>query len=150
MKKIHIIHGPHLDRLGDRERGYYGGMNLVQLNEVIYQFSEKIGLKVEIFQSNSEVDVIGYIREASTSADGLIINPAGMGYSSLALRDAVIMCEIPVIEVHLSNIHGREVFRQRTIIADVCEGQISGFKHLSYIAALTVFQNMSMPVNDLN
>ncbi len=142
MKRIHVIHGPNLDVLGERESDFYGDLTLLQLNDEISRYAEKLGLDVTILQSNRENEIVDAIRRAATSADGLIINPAGLGYSSLALRDAVLMCRMPVIEVHLSNIHARETFRQRTMIADVCTGQIAGFRHFSYLAALSILAGM--------
>lgn len=138
MKKVMVIHGPHLDRLGRREHGYYGELTLEQVNERIRRYAADLDLDVRIVQSDREDEIAGYLREASDNADGIILNPAGLGHSSLVLRDAVILSSVPVIEVHLSNIHAREPFRSRTLTADVCAGQITGFKWAGYCAALLV------------
>lgn len=138
MKKVMVIHGPHLDRLGKREHGHYGELTLEQVNEKIRRHAASLDLEVRIVQSDREDEIAGYLRDAMDTADGVILNPAGLGHSSLVLRDAVIMCSVPVIEVHLSNIHAREPFRSRTLIADVCAGQIAGFKWAGYCAALLV------------
>lgn len=143
MKRYRIIHGPNLDLLGTRETGFYGHLTLEELNEAIRRYAGALGVAADFFQSNREDLLIKCIREASEQADGLIINPAGLGYSSLPLRDAVIACKIPVVEVHLSNIHARESFRQRTIISDVCCGQITGFRQYGYMAAILVLNGMA-------
>ena len=138
MRKVVIIHGPNLDRLGKREHGFYGGLTLAQIDEKIRQQAVDLALDVQIYQSNSEDEIVRHVREGSQSSDGIILNPAGLGHSSLVLRDAVIMSSVPVIEVHLSNIHAREPFRRRTLTADVCVGQIAGFKWAGYCAALLI------------
>ncbi|MBN1880011.1 3-dehydroquinate dehydratase [bacterium] len=142
MKKVHVIHGPNLDLLGIREEGHYGSCSLEELNQLIQQYADSIGLAVSFFQSNREDLIIERIRTASREANAVILNPAGLGYSSLSLRDAIITCSIPVVEVHLSNIAAREKFRQKTIISDVCCGQISGFREFSYLAALLVIDKI--------
>ncbi|MGB3976158.1 MAG: type II 3-dehydroquinate dehydratase [bacterium] len=142
MKKVVIIHGPNLDRLGKREQGFYGDLTLEQINEKIKYQAADLGLDIDIYQSNNESEIVEYLRKASSSSDGIILNPAGFGHSSLVLRDAVIMSSVPVIEVHLSNIHARESFRSRTLTADVCIGQITGFKWVGYCAALFVLKKI--------
>ena len=142
MKKVVIIHGPNLDKLGKREQGFYGEMTLDEVNEKIRQQADDLALHVDIYQSNKEDEIAEYLRKAVCDSDGIILNPAGLGHSSLLLRDAIIMSPIPVIEVHLSNIHARESFRSRTLIADVCVGQISGFKWAGYCAALLVLKKI--------
>jgi 3-dehydroquinate dehydratase II len=136
MIRITVIHGPHLNMLGKREQGHYGCLTLKQVNERIETHACGMKINVEFYQSDNESDIVNRIHQASENADGIILNPAGLGHSSLMLRDAVILCKKPVIEVHLSNIQARESFRRKTIIADVCRGQISGLNWTGYVAAL--------------
>ncbi len=140
MINIKVIHGPHLNRLGQREHGHYGYLTLNQLNQRIQKHADLLNITADCFQSDNESEIIAEIHRASSNSNGLILNPAGLGYTSLMLRDAVIMCRAPVIEVHLSNIHARESFRSKTIIADVCRGQICGLNWAGYCSALNALK----------
>ena len=135
-KKISVIHGPNLNLLGSRETDVYGTMSFEKINEEIISWGKKNSTDIDIFQSNSEGEMIDYIQSLQGKSHGIVINPAAYTHSSIALRDAIAAVSIPAIEVHLSNIHGREEFRKHTYIAPVCIGQISGFGYFSYIAAL--------------
>jgi 3-dehydroquinate dehydratase II len=133
---IAVIHGPNLNLLGRRNHGFYGAMTLDEINELLEKEAAALGLQLEIVQSNSEAEIVGSIQKHGNSAQGIIINPAGFGYSSIAIRDAITESAAPVIEVHLSNIHAREEFRRHTMTSEVCIGQITGLKENSYILGL--------------
>eukprot|EP01047_Picozoa_sp_COSAG01_P004940 COSAG01_NODE_165_length_23303_cov_269.524953_3_plen_143_part_00 len=139
-KKIAIIHGPNLDKLGSREPDVYGSLTLAQLNEKVATAATSLDLVTLPFQSNSEGELIDHIHglEAVGFA-GCVINPAAYTHTSVAIRDALATLSIPVIEVHLSNIHAREEFRKTSLTAAVCTGQISGFGVKSYVMALGYF-----------
>lgn len=134
-KQILIIHGPNLNLLGKREE-LYGQTTLEEINELLKARAEKEGLELVIIQSNSEGEIINSIQEFAPSGDGVIINPAAYTHYSYAIRDALSSLNMPVVEVHLSNIHSREKFRQKSVIAPVVWGQISGFGYYSYLLAL--------------
>lgn len=134
--KIVCIHGPNLDKLGQRESEHYGQITLEQLNSEMYRFAREKNLELIVHQSNSEAEIIELIHRIPLDVSALIINPAGFGYSSISIRDAIAILKIPVIEVHLSNIHQRDEFRRHTLISEVCTGQISGLKELGYLVAI--------------
>lgn len=135
MKKILVIHGPNLDLLGAREPDIYGKDTMDSINGEIMKIAEKEKVKVEFFQSNHEGDIVDVI--SRTDASGIIINPAAYTHTSVAIRDAIAARKnFPVVEVHLSNIYGREEFRHKSLIAPVAVGQISGFGKHSYVLGL--------------
>lgn len=137
MKKILVLHGPNLNFLGIREKGVYGEMSFDDLNEYLLKTAEELGLRLEVFQSNSEGDLIDRLQQAYFDrVDGIIINPGAYTHYSYALRDAIASINIPVVEVHLSNIHNREEFRHTSVTAPVCIGQIAGFGVYSYILGM--------------
>ncbi len=137
IMKILIIHGPNLNLLEKRDNSIYGGESLEQINRLIEVKAIELNMEVEIFQSNYEGKIVDRIQDVfNKDYKGLIINPAGFTHYSIAIRDAIEMLEIPVIEVHLSNIYGREDFRSKSVIAPVCTGQISGLGSISYLAAM--------------
>lgn len=136
MKHILVIHGPNLNLLGEREVGIYGKVTLDEINEAVKQKVKELGCQVKIKQSNSEWEIVSFIGEAKDWADALIINPAAYTHTSVAIRDAILAVDIPAVEVHLSNIYQREDFRQKSLVAGVCRGQIAGFGLQSYILAL--------------
>lgn len=135
--KILVIHGPNLNLLEKRDSTIYGMNSLSEINELIEKKAESLKLNIEIFQSNNEGEIIERIHNSfGNQYGGIIINPAAFSHYSIAIRDAIEMVDIPVIEVHLSNIYKREEFRTKSVIAPVCTGQISGFGKNSYILAL--------------
>ncbi|MBA7498517.1 MAG: type II 3-dehydroquinate dehydratase [Clostridia bacterium] len=136
MKHILVIHGPNLNLLGRREIDIYGKVTLAEINEAIKQKAKELDCQVKIKQSNSEGEVVSFIGEAKDWTDALIINPAAYTHTSVAIRDAILAVGIPAVEVHLSNIYQREGFRQKSLVAGVCRGQIAGFGLQSYILAL--------------
>lgn len=140
---ILIIHGPNLDILGKRDKNIYGKLNLEEINYIIENKAKEENINVIIFQSNFEGEIIEKIHDAmDNNIDGIIINPAAFTHYSIAIRDAIEAITIPVIEVHLSNIYSRETFRNKSVIAPVCTGQITGFGHNSYLLALNMLKLM--------
>lgn len=132
-KKILVIHGPNLDRLGDRKPSIYGRETLKEINRTLEKTAKASGARLSIQQSNHEGKIVELIGKAKKNGyDAILMNPAAYTHTSVAIRDAVEACGIPVVEVHLSNIYAREKFRQHSLIAPVCLGQISGFGSESY------------------
>lgn len=134
--KILVVHGPNLNLLGTRETDVYGEQTLDDVNAMLSSEAEKLGAEIRTMQSNSEGALIDAIQDARDWADAIIINPGAYTHTSIALRDAVAAVEVPVIEVHLSNVHAREDFRRHSYIAPVAVGQIVGFGVDSYRLAL--------------
>lgn len=136
MKKILVIHGPNLNLLGEREPGVYGTDTFESINNEIIAHAVKYGFNCEVFQSNHEGELIDTLHLARKKYDGVILNAGAYTHYSYAIRDAIAAIKIPVIEVHLSNIHARDEFRNKSVIAPVCKGQISGFGKYSYLMAV--------------
>jgi 3-dehydroquinate dehydratase-2 len=134
--KILVLHGPNLNLIGTREPEIYGAMTLDELNERLIDQGEKIDAEVTCLQSNHEGALIDALHDARNWADGVIFNPGGYTHSSVALRDAIAAIEIPVVEVHLSNVYAREEFRHKSLLSAVCAGKISGFGWRSYLLGL--------------
>ncbi len=141
MKKILVIHGPNLNMLGSREPDLYGKENIDTINRSIEDEATVLGFVVEIFQSNSEGEIVDCIQRGVETVSLIIINPAAYTHTSVAIRDALLAVDLPAIEVHLSNIHKREEFRKKSLISDVVLGQISGFGAHGYILALKAAAN---------
>ncbi len=131
-----VVHGPNLNLLGRRKPEVYGRATLAEIDTELRRRGEALDIEVRSFQSNHEGALIDRIHLARDEATGLIINPAGYGHTSVALRDAIEASELPAVEVHLSNIHSREAFRHHTLTAAVCIGQVCGFGPNSYYAGL--------------
>lgn len=134
--KILVLHGPNLNLLGTREPEVYGTLTLADINVAITELAIGLGCEVTIVQSNSEGELIDAIQSAMGRYRGIIINPAGYTHTSVAIRDALSAVALPTIEVHLSNIHGREGFRAHSYVAPIAVGQICGFGRDSYLLAL--------------
>ena len=139
--KVLVIHGPNLNLLDKRDSTVYGNYSIEKVNNLILKRGDEIGIEVEIFQSNYEGEIIDKLQETiGRDIDGIIINPGGYTHYSISIRDAIEILNIPVIEVHLSNINSREDFRKNSVIAPVCKGQISGLGVYSYLFALEAFK----------
>ncbi len=138
MLNFLVLSGPNLNTLGTREPGIYGTVTLEQIHERLQERAAALGVTVECFQSNYEGALIDAIQQHTTTVAGLIINPGAFTHYSLALRDAISSAKLPTLEVHLSNIYAREEFRQHSVIAAVCRGQIAGLGWRSYLYALEV------------
>ena len=136
QKKILVIHGPNLNMLGMREPQIYGHQTLEEINTALKAQAKQLGIEIESFQSNHEGDLVDRIQQAHDAFDGIIINPAAYTHTSIAIRDALSLLNIPVVEIHLSNINKRESFRHTSLIADVATARISGFGPLGYQLAL--------------
>lgn len=134
MANILILHGPNLNLLGTREPNVYGRETLAGVNAMLTEHAERLQVQVRCLQSNHEGELIDAIHKAEETA--LLFNPGAFTHYSLALRDAVAAKGLPTVEVHLSNVHAREEFRHRSVIAPVCLGQISGFGSYSYVVGL--------------
>ena len=136
MKKVLVIHGPNLNLLGTREPETYGNKTLAHINDAIVKKGTALGMDVETFQSNHEGAIVDKIQTARNGYHGVIINPAAYTHTSIAIRDALVVLDIPVIEVHLSNIFKREPFRHHSMISDIVTGKIIGLGHHGYLLAL--------------
>lgn len=136
MLTILVLHGPNLNLLGIREPTVYGVTTLDEINAMLMTLGKELGVSVEARQSNIEGELVTWIQEAPSQFQGVLINPAAYTHTSIALRDAVTAVGLPMVEVHLSNIHSRESFRRRSYLASVAIGQISGFGPQSYALGL--------------
>ena len=136
MFHVLVLHGPNLNLLGVREQSVYGDASLKTINAAITKLAKEEGLRVQIKQSNLEGELVTWIQEARHRFDAIVINPGGYTHTSVAIRDAIAAVAIPTVEVHLTNIYRREEFRQRSYIAGVALGQISGFGPTSYLLGI--------------
>jgi 3-dehydroquinate dehydratase II len=132
-----VLHGPNLNLLGTREPAVYGRVTLAEVDRLVREHGRRRGVRVECRQSNVEGELIGWLHGARREGfSGVVFNPGAFTHYSIALRDAVAGIDVPVVEVHLSNVHGREDFRRHSVIAAVARGQIAGFGPQSYILGL--------------
>lgn len=136
MIKIAVLHGPNLNLLGRREPGVYGYDTLADIEVRIIALAAELGCEVSLFQSNHEGALVDRLHAAMDESDAVVFNPGAYTHTSYALRDAVAATGLPVVEVHLSNVAGREDFRRESVIAPVCAGQICGFGTESYLLGL--------------
>ena len=134
--KILCLNGPNLNLLGTREPDKYGIYTLKDIENEIRQKAKELNVEIDFYQSNIEGELIDAIQASKGNYDGIIINPAAYTHTSIAIRDAFLAVQIPAVEIHLSNIHKREEFRQKSYIAPVCIGQIAGFGKNSYLLGL--------------
>lgn len=134
--KILVINGPNLNLLGEREPTIYGDESLKAINDELYAVAQNLGHELSFFQSNSEGSIIDSIHAARLGYDGIVLNAGAYTHYSYAIHDAIAAIKIPVIEVHLSNISGRDEFRKTSVIAPVCAGSIAGFGKYSYMLAI--------------
>lgn len=133
---IYVLNGPNLNLLGTREPAVYGTETLADLEQRCVRKAEALGLAVDFRQSNTEGELVGWIQEARTKASGLIVNAGAYTHTSIAMLDALLACEVPIVEVHLSNIFAREPFRHRSYISQAAKGVICGFGGLGYELAI--------------
>ncbi len=141
--KILFLNGPNLNLLGTRQPEIYGRDTLASIEASVQERARTLGVSVEFRQTNDEGQLVTWIQQAKGAAHAIALNAAAYTHTSIALRDAIAAVELPVIELHLSNIHAREPFRHHSMIAPVCRGQISGFGALSYILALEAAVNVN-------
>lgn len=142
MTRILALNGPNLNLLGQRNPGIYGVKTLPEVNQAVADRAAAMGLEVAFFQSNLEGEIINFIQENRGQVDGIIINPGALTHYGYALKDALIDAAVPVIEVHLGNIHAREEWRRHSVIADIARGQIAGFGWRSYTAAIEIMAGL--------
>ncbi len=139
MKKILVLHGVNLNMFGLRDSRYYGSWTLEDINKALEELAKTLGVEIECFQTNSEGEMVERIHRAKKEGiRAVIINPGAWTHYSYAIRDALEILEVPVIEVHMSNIYAREPFRHHSVIAPIALGQISGFGINSYLLGLRV------------
>lgn len=136
MTQILLLHGPNLNLLGTREPEVYGSMTLEDINQKARKYLEPYAIRLRAEQTNHEGALIDILHVARNYADGIVFNPGAYTHTSIALRDAISAISLPVVEVHMSNVHAREEFRHTSMLAPVCLGQISGFGWRSYILGL--------------
>ncbi len=141
MKKILVINGPNLNLLGEREPGIYGNDTYEALCDLIMDKAESLGVKCEVFQSNHEGAIIDKLHMARKNFDGVVLNAGAYTHYSYAIRDAIAAIQIPVVEVHISNVFARDEFRKTSVIGPVCRGSISGFGFSSYLMAMEALVN---------
>ena len=146
-RKVLVIHGPNLNMLGKREPEVYGTTTLDEINEDLMKLGEELGLEVETFQSNHEGAIVDKIQGAMGDCSGVIINPAAYTHTSVAIRDALLLLDVPIVEVHLSNIYKREDFRHHSLVSDIATGQISGLGIAGYRLALTGISGMANSIS---
>jgi 3-dehydroquinate dehydratase-2 len=136
MRRVVVVNGPNLDLLGKREPHIYGTRSLEDLNNMVREKAGHLGLEVSLFQSNSEGDIIDFLHKEAPGSAGIIVNPGALSHYSLALYDCLQALSVPVVEVHLSNIHAREEFRSRSVTARAARGVITGLGFVGYELAL--------------
>ena len=136
--KFLVINGVNLNLTGKREKSVYGTATLDEINAKIAAFCEKSGDNVEFYQSNIEGELVNKLHEAYLSKrfDGIVFNAGAFTHYSYALRDAIAAIDVPVVEVHMSNVHAREEFRRKSVLSEVCKGVVCGFGANSYLAAI--------------
>jgi 3-dehydroquinate dehydratase II len=141
-KKILFLNGPNLNLLGRREPNIYGSTTLADIQHLVEEAAASMEVSVDFRQTNEEGTLVTWIQEATNNVNAIVLNAAAYTHTSIAVRDAISASNLPVIEIHLSNIHAREAFRHRSVIAEVCRGQISGFGSHSYILGLLAAINV--------
>ncbi|MBN2506057.1 MAG: type II 3-dehydroquinate dehydratase [Verrucomicrobia bacterium] len=141
--KILVLNGPNLNLLGQREPEIYGRTTLADIEAKMRHHAGQVGAEMDFRQSNDEGQLVSWIQESRGHFDAIILNAAGYTHTSVALRDAIVASGVPTIEVHLSNIHAREGFRRKSMIAGVAKGQVTGFGDYSYIMALDACVNVN-------
>jgi len=141
--RILVIHGPNLNLLGRREPAVYGTQTLADIDSALEATAKELGVEIDAFQSNHEGELIDRIQEAMGTASGILINPGGLTHTSVALRDALVATELPVVEVHLSNVYAREDFRQKSFVSEIAVGVISGLGADGYCFGLEALAGLA-------
>ena len=141
MDKIIILNGPNLNLLGEREKEKYGNITLREIDNNCKEFAKKNDIDLSLFQSNIEGELVEQIQNSRDNQDGLIINAGGYTHTSVAIHDALKILEIPIIELHITNIYNREEFRHKSLISKLATGILCGFGSSSYIMALQAMKN---------
>ena len=134
--RVLVVNGPNLNRLGKRDPTQYGNRTLADIEAAVADRASELGVQISFYQSNHEGAIIDFLQAESETADGIVINPGALTHYGLSLRDALADTALPIIEVHLSNIHAREKFRSVSVIAPIARGQIAGQGWKGYISAL--------------
>ena len=142
MNKIIILNGPNLNLLGEREESHYGSKSLENIEKNCQDFADKNNIKLSLFQSNIEGELVNEIQNSRNNQDGLIINAGGYTHTSVAIRDSLSIFKKPIIEIHISNIYKREDFRQKSLISDIATGGIFGLGVDGYILAINSMQKL--------
>jgi 3-dehydroquinate dehydratase-2 len=141
--RVLFLNGPNLNLLGQREPAVYGKTSLADIEARVRGRANALSATIDFRQSNHEGELVTWVQEAKGQFDAIVINAAAYTHTSIALRDAIVSVDVPTIEIHLSNIHAREEFRHRSLIAAVCRGQISGFGPNSYVLGLEAAVNIN-------
>jgi len=140
--KILFLNGPNLNLLGRREPEVYGGMSLEEIEKRVKDRAAQLDARTEFRQSNIEGELVSWIQQAKGAADAIVLNAAAYTHTSIAIRDAIAAVGVPTVEIHLSNIHAREKFRHKSLMAAVCCGQICGFGAYTYLLGLEAAVNV--------
>ncbi len=134
--RIQVLNGPNLNLLGRRESAHYGSLTLRDICEELETLAQELDVQVEFAQTNSEGELVELVQRTIDKFDGILINPAAYGHTSIALRDALLAVALPFVEVHISNVYAREPFRQKTYLSDIASGVVVGFGADSYLLGL--------------